>query len=76
MEDLALGVDVEARALLLVEGAEGHEIGPRAFERHVRADHVHDVAGSADAFTGCGGEKTGHCLNGNPARPAGKDHPQ
>src|ERR1035437_4943477 len=63
MENLAVGIDVEAGGLLFVKRAERDEIGPGALERHVRPDHIHDVAGSADLFEGCGREQASHTLN-------------
>ena len=62
MEDLAVGIDVEAGALLLVKRAERDEVGPGALERQVRPDHIHDVAGSADLFKGRRGKQAGHSV--------------
>jgi len=65
MEDLAMGVDVEARRLLLVKRAERDEVGSGSLERQVRPDHIHDVAGSADLFAGRGRKQASHNLKRN-----------
>ena len=45
------------------------EVRARFFQRHTRADDVHDVAGTTDAFEGCGGN-SGHARS--VARCAGQ----
>src|SRR5262249_2614539 len=57
VKNLALRADVEAGRLLLVKRAEGDEIRTRALQRQVGPDNLHDVAGSADLFTGRGGNQ-------------------
>ena len=60
VENLFMRIDVEAGRLFLVKRAEGGEVGARLFQRQIRADDVHDVAGGADAFASCGGKRAGH----------------
>ena len=43
VEHLTAGRHAEARALLLVERAQGREVAPGTLERQVRPHHVHDV---------------------------------
>ena len=60
VEDLLVRIDVEAGRLFLVERAERGEIRAGFFQRQIRADDIHDVAGGANSFAGGGGKKTGH----------------
>ena len=54
VENLLVRIDVEARRLFLVKRAERGEVRAGLFQRQIRADDIHDVAGGADAFEGCG----------------------
>ena len=73
MENLPVGIDVEAGGFFLVKRAEGDEVCPRLFQRQTCADDVHDVAGGADAFEDCGRNGAGHAGFSWFFRAAGRD---
>ena len=52
MEDLEVGIDVEAWGFFFVKRAKGDEVGASAFEGEVGPDDIHDVAGGTDLFEG------------------------
>ena len=47
VENLFMRIDVEAGGLFLVERAEGGEVRAGFFQRQIRPDDVHNVAGGA-----------------------------
>ena len=68
MEDLLVRIDVEARRLFLMKRAERGEVRAGFFQRQIRADDVHDVAGGADLLAGRGGKESGHAKRGISGR--------
>ena len=52
MEDLEVGIDVEAWGFFFVKRAKGDEVGAGAFEGQVGPDDIHDVTGGTDLFEG------------------------
>ena len=63
VENLFMRIDVEAGGLFLVKRAEGGEVGAGLFQRQIRPDDVHNVAGGANAFAGCGGKRASHACS-------------
>ncbi len=63
VKNLFMRIDVEAGGLFLVKGAEGGEVGAGAFQRQIGPDDVHNVAGGANAFAGCGGKRASHACS-------------
>ena len=60
VEDLFGRGDGEARRFFAVEGAEGCEAAPGAFEREVAADDIHDVTGCANVIEDLRRDEAGH----------------
>ncbi len=60
LEDLHLRIDVKGRRLLLLERAQGLELGAGFLQRHVTAHHVDDVRGVAHLLDDIGGNHAGH----------------
>ena len=60
MENLLVRIDVEAGRFFLVERTERGEVRAVFFQRHIRADDIHDVAGGANLFARGGRKETGH----------------
>ena len=68
VENLLVRIDVEAGRFFLVKRAKRGEVGAGAFQRQIRADDIHDVAGGADVFEGCGEEIRPCAIIGAPRR--------
>src|ERR1700687_4157269 len=60
MKNLPLRIDVEARSLFLVEGAQRDEIGAHPFQRQGSADDLNNITGGSDLFEDGRGEQAGH----------------
>ena len=60
VKNLAVRVDVEARGLLLVKRTKGDKIRACPFQREVRPNDIHNIAGGADSLQCGGGKQAGH----------------
>ena len=64
VENLLAGMDVEAGCLLLVEWAEGGEVGTGSLEGKVAADDLDNIAGGTNLLDRRLGDQPGHEVRG------------